>query len=165
MPDQTPEPDVTVTSQSITLHVPGLPDVPNRYGSGTIRPMDLHLTYRRDRVTARLEGRWRRPDRESTDAYIDQLYKDDPADWPDWIADYARQHAPTGPHPTGRAALRDRIAEALAREDAHNAGYDHGFVGQYGVDAETDGFVDAVLAALTEAAAAAGQVETQGVEQ
>ena len=44
--------------------------------------------------------------------------------------------------------LRTRIAEALAREDAHNWGYDHGFVHVYGGDPETDGFVDAVLAVL-----------------
>ncbi|MFE7233958.1 hypothetical protein ACFVAF_25475 [Streptomyces sp. NPDC057596] len=50
--------------------------------------------------------------------------------------------------PDDRAALRDRIAHALEREDAINAGYDHGFVSQYGVDPETDGFVDAVLAVL-----------------
>lgn len=50
--------------------------------------------------------------------------------------------------PTNQTALRDRIAQALAREDAHNAGYDHGFVGSYGADDETDGFVDAVLAVL-----------------
>jgi hypothetical protein len=49
---------------------------------------------------------------------------------------------------TARAALRDRIAAALAREDAHNAGYDHGFAASYGADEETDGFVDAVLAVL-----------------
>ncbi|AWT42596.1 MULTISPECIES: hypothetical protein [Streptomyces] len=50
--------------------------------------------------------------------------------------------------PADRADLRDRIAAALAREDAHNAGYDHGFVGSYGADSETDGFVDAALAVL-----------------
>jgi len=52
--------------------------------------------------------------------------------------------------PANRAALRDRMAHALEREDAINAGYDHGFVSQYGVDPETDGFVDAVLAVLPE---------------
>jgi hypothetical protein len=57
--------------------------------------------------------------------------------------------------PTNQAALRDRIAQALAREDAHNAGYDHGFVGSYGADDETDGFVDAVLAVLPSADRAA----------
>ncbi|MFF8910587.1 hypothetical protein [Streptomyces olivaceoviridis] len=57
--------------------------------------------------------------------------------------------APAGPAPaTDRNTLRERIAKALAREDAHNAGYDHGFVSQYGVDPETDGFVDAVLVVL-----------------
>ncbi|MFD6149447.1 hypothetical protein [Streptomyces sp. NPDC060243] len=43
---------------------------------------------------------------------------------------------------------RDRIAQALEREDARNWGYDHGFENRYGVDEETDAFVDAVLAVL-----------------
>jgi hypothetical protein len=59
---------------------------------------------------------------------------------------------PSADQTTDRAALRQRIAEALAREDAHNAGYDHGFAGSYGADEETDGFVDAVLAVLPEPA-------------
>ncbi|MFJ8727701.1 hypothetical protein [Streptomyces sp. NPDC093269] len=45
--------------------------------------------------------------------------------------------------------VRQRIAHALEREDAINAGYDHGFVGTYGIDPETDGFVDAVLAVVS----------------
>ena len=50
--------------------------------------------------------------------------------------------------PTDQTPLRTRIAEALAREDAHNWGYDHGFVHVYGGDPETDGFVDAIMAVL-----------------
>ncbi len=62
---------------------------------------------------------------------------------------YAAPAVPAGQAPaTDRAPLRTRIAEALAREDAHNWGYDHGFVHVYGGDPETDGFVDAVLAVL-----------------
>jgi hypothetical protein len=49
---------------------------------------------------------------------------------------------------TDRAALRDRIAEALADEDARTCGWGHAFLDRYGADAETDGFVDAVLAVL-----------------
>ncbi|MET7429589.1 hypothetical protein ABZT16_11405 [Streptomyces flaveolus] len=63
------------------------------------------------------------------------------------LADEAQQQ-PDTETPTDQGTLRDRIAEALEREDAHNAGYDHGFCSQYGVDSETDGFVDAVLAVL-----------------
>lgn len=48
------------------------------------------------------------------------------------------------------ASLRDQIAQALEREDALKWGYDHDFADTYGVDPETDGFVDAVLAAVTE---------------
>jgi hypothetical protein len=76
----------------------------------------------------------------------------------DWAHAFMAEHlartVPVSPadQTTDRAALRQRIAEALGREDAHNAGYDHGFVSQYGVDAETDGFIDAVLAVLPEPA-------------
>ncbi|CAL9369780.1 hypothetical protein [Streptomyces sp. enrichment culture] len=52
------------------------------------------------------------------------------------------------PAPADQAALRDQVAKALADEDARAWGYDHDFVDQYGADAETDGFVDAVLAVL-----------------
>lgn len=48
------------------------------------------------------------------------------------------------------AALRDRIAHALEREDAERWGYDHGFADRYGADTETNGFVDAVLTAFQE---------------
>ncbi|MFD3814971.1 hypothetical protein ACFWRZ_07885 [Streptomyces rubiginosohelvolus] len=55
-------------------------------------------------------------------------------------------------HPTTTADkaadVRDRIARALEREDSRNWGYDHGFENRYGVDKETDAFVDAVFAAL-----------------
>lgn len=61
-----------------------------------------------------------------------------------------------------RATLRKLIAGALAREDAHNAGYDHGFVSTYGIDDETDGFVDAVLAVLPTPAAPLPEVWTVG---
>lgn len=67
----------------------------------------------------------------------------------DWAHAFmaAAPAVPAGQAPdTDRAPLRTRIAEALAREDAHNWGYDHGFVHVYGGDPETDGFVDAVLA-------------------
>jgi hypothetical protein len=68
---------------------------------------------------------------------------------------------------TDQTALRDRIAEALAREDAHNTGYDHGFAASYGADDETDGFVDAVLAVLpapTDQAAELTEVERKMLE-
>lgn len=55
--------------------------------------------------------------------------------------------------------LRTAIAQALAREDAHNWGYDHGFVHVYGGDPETDGFVDAVLAVLPDNSRAAVEAE------
>ncbi|OUD03338.1 hypothetical protein [Streptomyces swartbergensis] len=59
---------------------------------------------------------------------------------------------PAAVPPVDRAALHDRIAAALAREDARTCGWGHGFLDRYGADAETDGFVDAVLAVLPEPA-------------
>jgi hypothetical protein len=44
--------------------------------------------------------------------------------------------------------LQQRLAHAFEREDALNCGYDHGFASVYGVDPETDGFVDVVLTEL-----------------
>lgn len=49
--------------------------------------------------------------------------------------------------------IRTATAEALAAEDARNWGYDHDFVPTYGQDAETDGFVNATIAAVLHAAA------------
>ncbi|NED31044.1 hypothetical protein [Streptomyces sp. SID8499] len=60
--------------------------------------------------------------------------------------------------PVDRATLRDSVAHALEREDAINGGYDHGFCGKYGVDEETDGFVDAVLTVLPEPAGRAAEL-------
>ncbi|SCK20295.1 hypothetical protein YUYDRAFT_02113 [Streptomyces sp. ScaeMP-e48] len=79
---------------------------------------------------------------------------------------YASRHrvyaAP--PAPADRAAddVRHRIARALEREDSVNWGYDHGFENRYGVDPETDAFVDAVLAVLAGEAAAGVQQTTEG---
>lgn len=55
---------------------------------------------------------------------------------------------PAAAPPADRAALRDRIAKALADEDGRTCGWGHGFLDRYGADRETDGFVDAVLAVL-----------------
>lgn len=44
--------------------------------------------------------------------------------------------------------LRDRIAAAFERIDAHQWGYDHGFCSVYGIDQETDSFIDAALAVM-----------------
>jgi hypothetical protein len=49
---------------------------------------------------------------------------------------------------TDQATLRHLFAQALARHDAVHARYSHGFANRYGVDPETDGFVDAVTAVM-----------------
>lgn len=69
-----------------------------------------------------------------------------------WSPPAAVSVPPSAPRADDRAALRQRIARALEREDALHWGYDHGFADRYGVDAETDAFVDAVLAVLPEPA-------------
>jgi hypothetical protein len=66
---------------------------------------------------------------------------------------------------TDQTVLRDRIAAALEREDAINAGYDHSFANRYGVDPETDGFVDAVLAALPTPTDRAAEARIRGLHQ
>ncbi|WUH94497.1 hypothetical protein OG900_33075 [Streptomyces sp. NBC_00433] len=86
-----------------TLIIDNAPDVPNRYGSGSIRVADVTITYHRGedgsrRITARVRGEWRRPDGEITDAPINQEYADGPtADWPDWLAGLAWYYHPE-PH-------------------------------------------------------------------
>ncbi|NUS58801.1 MAG: hypothetical protein HOV66_28700 [Streptomycetaceae bacterium] len=68
----------------------------------------------------------------------------------------AKRAAPPAAVPAvDQPPLRTAIAEALAREDAHNWGYDHGFVHVYGGDPETDAFVDAILAVLPDTSRAA----------
>lgn len=75
--------------------------------------------------------------------------------------------APAAPPVADRADLRNRIAQAMEREDARNWGYDHGFENRYGVDEETDSFVDAVLAVLpapTDQAAVLREAEAKARE-
>ncbi|MFJ6073664.1 hypothetical protein ACIQFU_22955 [Streptomyces sp. NPDC093065] len=76
--------------------------------------------------------------REQADHVLTVLYRE----WP-WLRAEAEDAAPVDQTP-----LRDRIAKALADEDARACGWGHGFLERYGVDAETDGFVDVVLAVL-----------------
>jgi hypothetical protein len=44
--------------------------------------------------------------------------------------------------------LKNQLAAAFEHMDAHQWGYDHGFCGSYGVDPETDSFVDTALAVV-----------------
>ena len=101
------QPTATVAGQSITLHVTGYPDVPNRWGSGHIRVTGMRLDYGSsvspDARHAFVTGLWVRDDGEATDNPIDRYYdapNGDMSDWPDWIADLTRKHTPTVGEPT-----------------------------------------------------------------
>lgn len=110
------EPAVTIASQSIELLLTGQPDVPYRWGAGSIRPGIITFTYRQDGIHAHLYGAWVREDGHLTDQPCDQAYRiGDTDEWPDWMAALAREHKPSDRAPAvDQAALRDRIAEALA---------------------------------------------------
>jgi hypothetical protein len=120
MPDTQPAAGtVTIASQSIELVLTGKPDVPYKWGTGSIRPRIVIVTYRQDGIRAHLYGVWVREDGQPADDPCDQEYRVDDADWPDWLVELAAVHDPRtkaadrAPD-VDRAALRDRIARALA---------------------------------------------------
>lgn len=137
--DHMTQPTATTLSQSIELQLAGQPDVPNRWGSGSIRPDRVVFYYLNDPITinAILFGSWIRPDGEATDAPLEQLYRGTDDGWPDWLTTMAREHAPaTVPvsaepearldldiprlhfdTPTDQTALCERIADVLATAD------------------------------------------------
>ena len=94
------EPTATPLSHTIELRLTGYPDVPNKYGSGHIRPTEVDLRYRDGSFRALLGGRWIREDGELTDAPCSQdyaAYKGDTTNWPDWLTALAHEHAPAAP--------------------------------------------------------------------
>ena len=114
------QPTATVAGQSIALNVTGYPDVPNRWGTGSIRVTGLRLDYGNDRTPAGrhafITGLWINDDGQVTDDPLDRYYDapdGDTSDWPDWIADLTRQHTPTD----RAAVLREAID--VAREEGH----------------------------------------------
>jgi len=97
------EPTVTPLAQTIELRVTGQPDVPNQYGSGHIRPTEITFRYQTGSIRVQVYGRWIREDGELTDAPITRdytAYQGDMSDWPDWVAELAREHAPAVMQPT-----------------------------------------------------------------
>ncbi|GAA3590768.1 hypothetical protein [Streptomyces osmaniensis] len=106
---------------SINFAVRNAPEVPNKYGAGSLTPTEITLTYRSTedsqlgRVHAYIKGRWRRDAvLEATDMPLPgQHYTGDPSTWPDWLAEEARHHAPATTA-VDRSALRELIAEAIA---------------------------------------------------
>ena len=122
------EPTVTPLAQTIELRVTGQPDVPNQYGSGHIRPTEITFRYQTDSIRAQVYGRWIREDGELTDAPITRdytTYQGDMSDWPGWVAELAREHAPAGQQPRrGDAfeawlkAQRDKYDRTDQREES-----------------------------------------------
>ena len=114
-------PDATPLSHAIELRLTDQPDVKNRYGSGHLRPTEVDFRYRDDSIRANLHGRWIRDDGTLTDATLSQnyaAYKGDTADWPDWLAELARKHAPAAWSPSDRASVLREAIDA-AREEGH----------------------------------------------
>lgn len=114
------QPTATVAGQSIALNVTGYPDVPNRWGTGSIRVTGLRLDYGNTRTPdgrhAFITGLWVNDDGQVTDDPLDRYYDapdGDTSAWPDWIAELARQHTPTD----RAAVLREAID--VAREEGH----------------------------------------------
>jgi hypothetical protein len=92
---QPTESTVTIASQSIELALTGKPDVKNKWGAGMIRPVFVVFTYLPEGIRAHLYGVWVREDGELTDQPVDQEYRiGDTDEWPDWLAELARQHKP-----------------------------------------------------------------------
>lgn len=113
MPDA--QPAATVAGQSIALNVTAYPDIPNRWGTGHIRATGLRLDYGNSRTPdgrhAFVTGVWVREDGEVTGDPIDRYYDapdGDTSNWPDWIADLAKENTPVD----RAAVLRELVAKA-----------------------------------------------------
>lgn len=101
MTDQTPAADQLTARvygelRIIDLYLAGAPNVPNRYGSGTIKPTEVQIRYHRNEdgsrtTSALLEGKWQHPDGELTDAPCSQDYRPS-HDWPVWLTQLANDH-------------------------------------------------------------------------
>ncbi|MEV6180161.1 hypothetical protein [Streptomyces sp. NPDC052015] len=114
-------------TRSVHYAVRGMPEVPNQYGPGALAPCEITLTYRDasdsqlGRVHAYVAGRIWVDGKELPllpGGLYGQHYFDGLDGWPEWLAEEARLHDPAVspvPPPADRAALRDRIAEALMR--------------------------------------------------
>ncbi|MFH9013995.1 hypothetical protein ACH4C6_21770 [Streptomyces sp. NPDC017943] len=107
-------------ASSVHYAVRGLPEVPNQYGPGVLVPSEITLTYQASsdsqlgRVHAYVAGRIFVDGVETPlqpGGLYGQHYFDGLDGWPAWLAEEARLHDPESA--TDRAALRDRIAEAL----------------------------------------------------
>jgi hypothetical protein len=122
-----PQPDRIPIAHSVVYAARGLPEVPNQYGSGTLAPSEITLTYRAapdsqlGRVHAYVAGRLRVDgvDLPMPNGLYGQHYFDGVTGWPEWLAEEARLHDPAAavpvaaPPTTEQSALRDRVRRAL----------------------------------------------------
>jgi len=83
----------------IRVGLDGFPDVPNQHGSGDLRSDYVDLFYFPNGVVAaRLYGCWVPGDDAEADGRLRNNYKaaskGETEDWPDWLAELAREHVP-----------------------------------------------------------------------
>lgn len=90
-----------VRQRRVFLGIQGAPEVKNRFGSGTMRPTEVQITYwydgsdpARPDGTVRLFGLWTRENGEQTDHVMDQNYDGPHHNWPEWLVDIVRANQP-----------------------------------------------------------------------
>lgn len=123
-----PDIDRTHLAHSVRYTVHGLPDLPNQYGPGILRPSEVTLTYwsapdaQRSRVHAYVAGRiWV----DGTELPLlpgglyGQHYDDGLDGWPDCLTEEARLHDPE--HPSAPAPATDQPAQAENRLSVQHA--------------------------------------------
>jgi hypothetical protein len=117
------EATVTIASQSIELALTGQPDVKNKWGAGSIRPVFVVFTYLPEGIRAHLYGVWVREDGELTDAPCDKEYRiGDTDEWPGWMSELAIEHKPSGRAAVLREAA-DEVAKLCEKTDINIAEY------------------------------------------
>lgn len=108
-------------AHSVRYVARGLPDVPNQYGRGVLRPSEITLNYRAapdsqlGRVHAYVAGRLWADGAEIpllNDGLYGQHYDDGLDGWPEWLAEEARLHDPDVA-PADRAASTAPLAAGL----------------------------------------------------
>lgn len=89
-----------VRSHMVNLGVENAPAVDNRWGSGSIRPTQVQITYWYDDdgagpdTVVRLFGTWIRETGEGTDHIIDVMYDRGHRNWPEWLVDLVNANKP-----------------------------------------------------------------------
>ncbi|MFG3127370.1 hypothetical protein ACGFZU_06670 [Streptomyces tendae] len=90
----------SIRSHMVNLGVQGAPVVDNRWGSGSIRPTQVQITYWYDTgagepdAVVRLFGTWIRESGEETDHVVDVTYDRGRRNWPGWLVDVVKTNKP-----------------------------------------------------------------------